>query len=102
MSTSTALPPNSLRESDYQRVGLQKLDPEEIASLSRFGGNQTLADGEHLFSTGDRDLSVYIVLRGEVQVYFMRGGVEREVVVLGDGHVIGDISMLTRLGLSFF
>ena len=95
------LPANPLparpQESDYERFGLQKLNAEEIAALSRLGRNRTLADGEHLFFTGDRDLSVYIVLRGQAQVYFMRGGTEREVVVLGEGHVIGDISMLTRM-----
>ena len=85
------------QESDYERFDLQKLSAEEIAALSRLGRNRTLADGEHLFFTGDRDLSVYIVLRGQAQVYFMRGGTEREVVVLGEGHVIGDISMLTRM-----
>jgi thioredoxin reductase (NADPH) len=85
------------QESDYERFGLQKLNAEEIAALSRLGRNRTLADGDHLFFTGDRDLSVYIVLRGQAQVYFMRGGTEREVVVLGEGHVIGDISMLTRM-----
>jgi thioredoxin reductase (NADPH) len=84
-------------ESDDERFGLQKLNAEEIPALSRLGRNRTLADGEHLFFTGDRDLSVYIVLRGEAQVYFMRGGTEREVAVLGEGHVIGDISMLTRM-----
>src|ERR1700693_1053881 len=89
--------PARLQESDYERFGLQKLNAEEIAALSRLGRNRTLADGEHLFFTGDRDLSVYIVLRGQAQVYFMRGGTEREVVVLGEGHVIGDISMLTRM-----
>ena len=85
------------QESDYERFGLEKLNAEEIGALSRLGRNRTLADGEHLFCTGDRDLSVYIVLRGQAQVYFMRGGTEREVVVLGEGHVIGDISMLTRM-----
>ena len=89
--------PVRLQESDYERFGLQKLNAEEIAALSRLGRNRTLADGDHLFFTGDRDLSVYIVLRGQAQVYFMRGGTEREVVVLGEGHVIGDISMLTRM-----
>ena len=89
--------PDRLQESDYELFGLQKLNAEEIAALSRLGRNRTLADGEHLFFTGDRDLSVYIVLRGQAQVYFMRGGTEREIVVLGEGHVIGDISMLTRM-----
>jgi CRP-like cAMP-binding protein len=45
----------------------------------------------------NRELSVYIILRGEAQVYFMRRGREREVVVLGEGDVIGDISMLIRM-----
>src|SRR3984893_2798685 len=90
-------PPARPQESDYEGFGLQKLNAEEIAALSRWGRNRTLADGEHLFFTGDRDLSVYIVLRGQAQVYFMRGGTEREIVLLGEGHVIGDISMLTRM-----
>jgi hypothetical protein len=37
MSTSTPLSPNNLREIDCERFGLQKLDPEEISALSRFG-----------------------------------------------------------------
>ena len=86
-----------MQQSDDDRLALQKLDAEEVAALSRFGRNRTLADGEHLFCTGDRDLSVFVVLRGEAQVYFTRGGKERELVVLGEGHFIGDISMLTRM-----
>jgi thioredoxin reductase (NADPH) len=68
-----------------------------VAALIRFGRNRTLADGEHLFCTGDRDLSVFVVLRGETQVYFTRGGKERDLRVIGEGHFIGDISMLTRM-----
>jgi len=86
-----------MQASDYDRLALQKLDAEEVAALSRFGRNRTLADGEHLFYTGDRDLSVFVVLRGEAQVYFTRGGKARDLAVLGEGHFIGDISMLTRM-----
>ena len=89
MSPSTELPTPRLQENDYERFGLQKLDAEEIAGLRRFGRNRALADGEHLFCTGDRDLSVFVVLRGEARVYFMRAGQEREVVVLGEGRCRG-------------
>jgi thioredoxin reductase (NADPH) len=97
MSESSSLLPLRLQESDHERFGLQKLDEEELAALSRFGRNRTLADGEHLFCTGDRDLSVFVVLRGEMQVYFTRGGKERHLVMVGEGHFIGDIAMLTRM-----
>jgi thioredoxin reductase (NADPH) len=97
MTSPTNLLSAHPQESELDRFILQKLDDREIAALSRFGRKRTLADGEHLFCTGDRELSVYIVLRGQAQVYFMRGGREREVVVLGEGDVIGDISMLTRM-----
>jgi thioredoxin reductase (NADPH) len=97
MTSPTNLLSAHPQESELDRFILQKLDDREIAALSRFGRKRTLADGEHLFCTGDRELSVYIILRGEAQVYFMRGGREREVVVLGEGDVIGDISMLTRM-----
>ena len=97
MSSSADLLPMRMQASDYDRLALQKLDAEEVAALSRFGRNRTLADGEHLFYTGDRDLSVFVVLRGEAQVYFTRGGKARDLAVLGEGHFIGDISMLTRM-----
>src|SRR5580693_2999707 len=97
MTSSTDLPPPRMQQSDDDHLALQKLDAVEVAALSRFGRNRTLTDGEHLFCTGDRDLSVFVVLRGEALVYFTRGGKERELVVLGEGHFIGDISMLTRM-----
>jgi thioredoxin reductase (NADPH) len=97
MSPSTEVRPDRMQASEQQILGSQKLVAEEVDALSRFGQNRTVADGEHLFCTGDRDLSVFVILRGEVQVYFTRGGKERNLVVLGEGHFIGDISMLTRM-----
>jgi thioredoxin reductase (NADPH) len=97
MSPSTEVRPDRMQASEQQILGSQKLVAEEVDALSRFGQNRTVADGEHLFCTGDRDLSVFVILRGEVQVYFTRGGKERDLVVLGEGHFIGDISMLTRM-----
>src|SRR3984893_4624562 len=97
MSPSTDLLPDRMRESDYELLALQRLDSAEVTALARFGRKRTLADGEHLFCTGDRDLSVFLILRGEAQVYFTRGGKKRDLVVLGERHFIGDISMLTRM-----
>src|ERR1700726_878328 len=97
MTPSTDLLPDRMREGDYELHALQRLDAEEVAALARFGQKRTVADGEHLFCTGDRDLSVFLILRGEAQVYFARGGKERDLVVLGERHFIGDISMLTRM-----
>ncbi len=97
MSPSTELLPARLQKDDYEHFGLQKLSAEEIAALSRFGRNRTLPDGENLFCTGDRDLSVFVVLRGKTEVYFVRGGKERKLLLLGEGNFIGDISMLTRM-----
>src|ERR1700722_3909323 len=97
MSQSIDLVPPRMHESNYERLSLGILAAEEVAALSGFGKNRILARGEHLFCTGDRDLSVFVVLSGEVQIYFTRGGKERELAVLGQGHFIGDISMLTRM-----
>jgi CRP-like cAMP-binding protein len=97
MIPGTDLLPPSLKKSDYERLCLQKLDAEEVVALGRFGRNRTFADDEHLFRAGDRDLSVFIVLRGKAQVYFTQGGKEHELVVVGEGDFIGDVSMLTRM-----
>jgi thioredoxin reductase (NADPH) len=97
MSSTTDLPPDRTLASEEQVLGSQKLDAAEVAALARFGQNRTVAAGEHLFCTGDRDLSVFVILRGEAQVYFTRGGKERDLILLGEGHFIGDISMLTRM-----
>jgi hypothetical protein len=63
MSPSTDLLPDRMRESDYELLALQRLDAEEVGALARFGRKRTVADGEHLFCTGDRDLSVFLILR---------------------------------------
>ncbi len=97
MISSTDPVSERMNKNDYERLASERLDEEEIAALSRFGRKRTVAAGEHLFCTGDRDLSVFLVLHGEAEVYFMRGGKERKLVLLGAGHFVGDISMLTRM-----
>src|SRR6476661_4661920 len=97
MISATDPVPDPMRKIDYERLASESLNAEEIAALSRFGQKRTVVAGEHLICTGDRDLSVFLVLRGEAEVYFMRGGKERKLVLLGAGHFVGDISMLTRM-----
>ena len=71
-----------------------KLDNAQVAVLERVGQRRQLAGGDFLFHTGDTDLSLFVVLAGEIEIFDLHDGRENVVVVLQSRDFIGDVSML--------
>jgi len=65
--------------------------------LSRYGERRRLAEGSTLFSEGDRDCGLFLVLDGLVRVVQESDPEEesRVIAIHGRGRFVGDLSMLT-------
>ena len=71
------------------------LDDQERASLASRLDEVTFANGAPLFTAGDPGDSMYIVVRGEVEVFFRNSTGQRIVLEVAKvGHFIGEISLL--------
>lgn len=79
---------------DLLRVAFPKLDDAQIAVLDRAGTRRQCAGGDFLFRTGDVDLSLYVILAGEVKIFGLHDCEEASVVVSGPRDFVGEVSML--------
>jgi thioredoxin reductase (NADPH) len=79
---------------DLLRVAFPKLDDTQIAVLERAGTRRQFANGDFLFRTGDVDLSLYVILSGEVEIFGLSDRQETSVVTSGPRDFVGDVSML--------
>ncbi len=79
---------------EFLAVAFPKLDDAQVAVLEKFGQRRQLADREFLFHTGDTDLSLFVLLAGEVEIFDLHNGQENLVVVSGPRDFVGDVSML--------
>ncbi len=75
-------------------VGFPKLDDAQVNALESVGTRRRLADHEFLFHTVDTDLSLFVLLSGEVEIFDLHNGRENLVVVSGPRDFVGDVSML--------
>ncbi len=71
-----------------------KLDDAQVAALDKAGARRQLANGDYLFRTGDVDLSLYVILAGQVEIFDLHGKRENLVAVSGPRDFVGDVSML--------
>ena len=79
---------------DTESVAFPKLDDHQLSLLEPLGKRRVLKGGELLFKAGQRDVGLAIVLRGELEAFEQRDGVEQ---ILGTAHerdFLGDVAML--------
>ena len=89
------LMPHRFRGSpEFLAVAFPKLDDTQVAALDGVGTRRQLTGGEFLFRTGDTDLSLFVLLSGEVEIFDLRNGQENLVVVSGPRDFVGDVAML--------
>lgn len=55
----------------------------------------TYRAGEVIFAEGDYSTDAYIVRRGRIEVYVTREGADRQLAVLHEGTVFGELALLT-------
>ncbi len=79
---------------DTAAIAFPKLDDGQLRQLESLGKRRTLRKGELVYKTGQRDLPLTVILRGEIEVFETREGEEQ---ILAQGHerdFIGDVAML--------
>jgi len=79
---------------DTERIAFPKLDDRQLAMLEPLGTRRILRRGEIIFKAGQRDLSLTVILRGEVEVFDSRDGQEQILAVGGPRDFTGDVAML--------
>jgi signal transduction histidine kinase len=73
---------------------LHTFPPEALEEVKREGRIRTLDPGEALFTEGQDDPEIFVVLSGEVRVFRHIGGEETALAVYRPGEFIGEISRL--------
>jgi thioredoxin reductase (NADPH) len=68
------------------------LTPEQIARIAPFAHERRLRDGESLWNQGDRNLPLFVILEGEVEIL---SGADHLVAVHAPGGFSGDVDILS-------
>ncbi len=79
---------------DTESIAFPKLDDRQLAQLETLGQRSVLKKGELVYKAGARDLGLTVVLRGTVEVFESRDGVEQILATAGERDFIGDVAML--------
>ena len=79
---------------EYLAAAFPKLDDAQLAVLERVGARRRLSDRDYLYRTGDTDLSFFVVLSGQVEIFDVHDGLENVLAVEGPREFAGDVSVL--------
>jgi len=79
---------------DTESVAFPKLDDHQLSLLEPLGKRRVLKGGELLFKAGQRDVGLAIVLRGELEAFEQRDGVEQILGTARERDFLGDVAML--------
>ena len=80
---------------DTEAIAFPKLNDHQLALLGPLGKRRTIRKDETIFSAGDRDLGLTVILSGQLEVYEARDGEEVILATPGPRDFVGDVSMLT-------
>lgn len=81
----------------HQQV-FPKLDDEQFAILQRYGVQQYFSKGAILFRQGERHISMYVVLTGEIEIVRNSALSEQLVGRFGPGMFTGEVGTLAGRG----
>jgi thioredoxin reductase (NADPH) len=79
---------------DTESIAHPRLDDRQLAMLEPLGTRRVVRQGEFVTKTGQRNLGLTAVLRGELEVLESRDGEELILATPGPREFIGDVSML--------
>jgi thioredoxin reductase (NADPH) len=79
---------------DTESIAFPKLDDRQLAMLEPIGERRMVRGGEMIFKAGQRDMGLYVVLRGELEVFDARDGNEEILATPGPRDFTGDVAML--------
>ena len=79
---------------DTESIAFPKLSDHQLSLLEPLGERRVMKRGEVLFKAGQRDLGLAIVLRGELEAFETRDGIEYSLATARERDFMGDVSML--------
>jgi thioredoxin reductase (NADPH) len=79
---------------DTESIAFAKLDDYQLSLLEPLGERRAMKRGDLLFKAGQRDLGLAIVLRGEVEAFETRDGIEQILATAHERDFVGDVAML--------
>lgn len=79
---------------DTRSIALPKINDRQLALLEPLGERKKLQRGERIFTAGQRDLGLTVILRGEIEVFEKREEDVQILGTLGERDFVGDVSML--------
>jgi thioredoxin reductase (NADPH) len=79
---------------DTESVAFPKLNDYQLSLLEPLGERRVMKRGEVHFKAGQRDLGLAIVLRGELEAFETRDGIEYILATARERDFMGDVSML--------
>ena len=94
---ATSGPPNLEDEQFYrdtESIAFPRLDDHQLSLLEPLGNRRVLKRGELVFKAGQRDVGLNIILRGELEAFEQRDGVEQILATVHEGDFTGDVAML--------
>ena len=78
-----------------QHVAFPRLAPSEVELLANLATLCSFADGELIFEAGQRGISLYVVVSGEIAIVDDSTDDLKTVAIHGPGEFSGDVSLLT-------
>ena len=79
---------------DTETVAFPKLNDHQLSLLEPLGQRRMVGRSEVIYKAGERDLGLTIVLRGEVEAFETRDGMEQILATARERDFIGDVAML--------
>ena len=79
---------------DTAAIAFPKLDDNQLQQLEALGQRRTLKQGDLVYKTGQRNLPLTVVLRGEIEAFETREGEEQILATAQARDFIGDVAML--------
>jgi thioredoxin reductase (NADPH) len=79
---------------DTASIAFPKLDDRQLGLLEPLGKRRMVRQGEVIFRAGSRDVSMVIVLTGELEAFEARDGREQILATASPRDFLGDVAML--------
>jgi thioredoxin reductase (NADPH) len=79
---------------DTESIAFPKLDDHQLSLLEPLGNRRVLKRGELVFKAGQRNVGLAIILRGELEAFEQRDGVEQILATAHERDFTGDVAML--------
>jgi thioredoxin reductase (NADPH) len=72
-----------------------RLTEAQIERMAAHGQRRAVAAGELLFEYGEKDVGMFLVLEGTLEIARPTGAIEERIIVLGHGEFTGEMSLLS-------